>query len=130
MDGGMKFLTVLFCMLALAGCGGSDDDSSETSPSKNLFSYWADENNSSVDLTGGDFNEPALFSFFLEDGAECACNFLLFGGQTTGSYVLNSCQPINNVNFQICESFNQTGTYAKTDFVLTITNSNGSFPYR
>jgi len=125
------FLKVLciFSVMALTACGGGGG---EDSAPKDLFSLWHEEGTDSpIDLTEGGFNQTMRFSFFFTDGAQCNCDFTVIGGQSSGSYVMNSCRYKFGSGSEDpnCNAINSTGQYENKANVLTIISPNGTTKY-
>ena len=120
----MKKYFIVFVLILIQGCSSSDDAPAV----KDLFSLWTEDGTGAIyDFTGGTLNNFFPFTLVFSGGEECDCDLTMLGTQTVGNWVLNSCvYDFGSGSADPgCNSLNQTGTYSKTNTILTIIDSSG-----
>ncbi len=120
--------TTLLIAVMLTACGGGGSDSGGGSPEpeeKSLFSIWTntEDEDDVIDFEEGSLGEEMPFTFTYPDGAVCTCTLELSGSQTSGNFILNSCE-FDRFSTQYddpgCNDLNGTGTYSVDNDILTI----------
>lgn len=114
-------------LLLLVGCGGGGDSGGgSTEPeNRNLFSVWTNtqDDEDVIDLEEASFGEEMDFQVIYPDGAICNCTLELSGSQTSGNFILNSCE-FDRFSTQYddpgCNDLNGTGTYEVDGDTLTV----------
>ena len=119
-----RFLLAAVSLVAAVGlvsCGGGGGGSSAP-PAKGLFSLWKETStNVPLDLTGGSFsNKMPILSLFA-NGAQCQCQLILIGDQSSGTWSFGQCVYVTGTGTGDpgCASFTDAGTYTKSSDTLT-----------
>lgn len=133
----MKLLTLptLFAFLLLAACAKGGGSSSDGGSAKGFFSTWTrDDNQITVDFTGGSFGPTYQFQFIILATAEtCRCTSVVFAGaETAGSIAVSGCTHFSGPNGGMCSVFNNGGspyTYIKSGSALSLCDSSSCGTY-
>lgn len=119
--------TIILIAIMMTACGGSDgsDGSSPEPEEKSLFSIWknTEDEDDVIDFEDGSLGEEIPFQFIYPDGAVCTCTLELSGSQTSGNFILNSCEYesfTSGYGDPGCNDLNGTGTYSIDNDILTI----------
>lgn len=110
-------LVLSFCVIGCAG--GSGSGSSDRT--KDLFSFWRAADNSSLEMTGGDFGNFTMI--FEEANTTCSCLVDLQGSQKSGTAIFGSCA-WNGPGASQCGTIEfQTYSYLNVGGTLTVCNT-------
>lgn len=119
----MKYISILFLLLAACGSGG---ESSDQAKSKNLFSRWQSEN-TIMDLTGMTFGSNDV-DFKYAANAGCICDVEITGTNSMGEALVFNCANYGPVNY--CHPGAVQYTYLNVDAKLTICDNASCEVYR
>ncbi len=130
-NGIVLFVFVFFFAGLIASCGGGGGGDAAPAP-KSLFSLWKTTNGTGViDLSKGSFSQPIPFFMTFSSGAQCVCNFMFVGDQSSGGWSLSQCVyvPGSGTGDPGCSGENTAGTYTLINNILTLCdNSSQSCP--
>lgn len=118
------YIVALAMLLALTGCGGDDNGSSEQASSeKSINSRWETEGTGIVlDFSNHVIGTEREMIIFMADGGRCDCSVLFVGTNLSGQMSISSCLtkvPGNN-NALTCRDAEKTASYEIENSVLTI----------
>lgn len=113
-------LVLSLCVIGCAGGSGSGNPGG----TKDLFSFWRAADNSTLEMTNGNFGN--LIMTFATANTSCVCAVNLQGDQALGTANFGSCI-WNGPGVSQCGSFeNQNYSYVNSGGTLTVCNTANS----
>jgi hypothetical protein len=112
----MKVAVLALILVSVVGCGSG----------KSLFSSWTSQSTGAVyDFSAGQMGSFQMV-FIFAGGGQCEATVTMGGSEESGSYVLSdAAYTSGGLGDPGCGSINGSGSFTKTDTILTICPSSG-----